>query len=155
MRMPRPKPPVAARPKRLSITEVEKLIRDPYAIYARRVLRLEPLRDLVAGPTTACADSCIHEALDRFAENILPTLPDDAEDAVAARSASEVFAQHLDNADVLGFWWPRFERVIPWWIEEERVLRAELDGSMPRSTCEYDFDGFTLDRPRRPRRPSE
>jgi ATP-dependent helicase/nuclease subunit B len=42
--MPKPRPPVSpcAR-KQLSVTRIEKLIRDPYAIYARHVLRLEPL----------------------------------------------------------------------------------------------------------------
>src|SRR5581483_1373561 len=43
VRRPRPTPPVAARPRSLSITEIETLVRDPYAIYARRVLRLEEL----------------------------------------------------------------------------------------------------------------
>jgi ATP-dependent helicase/nuclease subunit B len=39
---PAPRPPVAARPTRLSVTEVEKLVRDPYAIYVRRILELSP-----------------------------------------------------------------------------------------------------------------
>ncbi|MBP0651996.1 hypothetical protein J8J40_33540, partial [Mycobacterium tuberculosis] len=38
---PAPAPPVAHRPKRLSVTEIETWIRDPYALYARHVLRLE------------------------------------------------------------------------------------------------------------------
>jgi ATP-dependent helicase/nuclease subunit B len=33
---PKPAPPLAARPKSLSVTEVETLIRDPYAIYAKK-----------------------------------------------------------------------------------------------------------------------
>jgi ATP-dependent helicase/nuclease subunit B len=36
---PSPRPPVAARPRSLSVTEIKTLIRDPYAIYARHVLR--------------------------------------------------------------------------------------------------------------------
>ena len=34
---PAPRPPVAARPRRLSVTEIETWLRDPYAIYARHV----------------------------------------------------------------------------------------------------------------------
>ncbi|MCX7287174.1 MAG: PD-(D/E)XK nuclease family protein [Rhodobacterales bacterium] len=44
---PSPRPPVAARPKKLSLTEIARLVRDPYEIYARHVLhlnRLDPLR---------------------------------------------------------------------------------------------------------------
>ena len=40
VRPPRPCPPVALRPRQLSVTEIETWLRDPYAIYARHVLRL-------------------------------------------------------------------------------------------------------------------
>jgi ATP-dependent helicase/nuclease subunit B len=43
---PSPRPPVAARPRKLSVTEIKTLIRDPYAIYARHVLKLKPLDPL-------------------------------------------------------------------------------------------------------------
>ena len=44
VRPPRPCPPVALRPRRLSVTEIETWLRDPYAIHARHVLRLTALR---------------------------------------------------------------------------------------------------------------
>ena len=40
---PRPTPPRAARPTFLSVTEIESWLRDPYTIYARRILRLRAL----------------------------------------------------------------------------------------------------------------
>ncbi|NNE88938.1 MAG: double-strand break repair protein AddB [Silicimonas sp.] len=43
---PAPSPPVNARPKTLSVTAVRTLVRDPYAIYAKEVLRLKPLSPL-------------------------------------------------------------------------------------------------------------
>ncbi|HYN38081.1 MAG TPA: double-strand break repair protein AddB, partial [Rhodospirillales bacterium] len=43
VRPPAPTPPLAARPRALSVTQVETLIRDPYAVYARHILRLRPL----------------------------------------------------------------------------------------------------------------
>ena len=48
--MPKPKPPVALRPKGLSVTRIERLVRDPYAIYARHVLMLEPLKPIASAP---------------------------------------------------------------------------------------------------------
>src|SRR5580698_2064789 len=40
---PAPKPPRAARPTSLSVTEIEHWLRDPYTIYAKHILRLTPL----------------------------------------------------------------------------------------------------------------
>ena len=39
-----PRPPLAARPRRLSVTQIETWLRDPYAIYARHILGLEAAR---------------------------------------------------------------------------------------------------------------
>ncbi|HSG94701.1 MAG TPA: double-strand break repair protein AddB, partial [Afifellaceae bacterium] len=50
---PAPAPPLAARPKSLSVTRIETLIRDPYAIYAERVLGLRPIEDIAAMPGPA------------------------------------------------------------------------------------------------------
>ena len=68
LRAPAPRPPASARPKGISFSQVETLIRDPYAIYARRVLGLE-----VLDPPGALADApqrgtAVHEALERFAD---------------------------------------------------------------------------------------
>ena len=40
---PAPKPPLAARPLKLSVTAIEDWLRDPYTIYAKHILRLDPL----------------------------------------------------------------------------------------------------------------
>ena len=42
-RRPAPRPPVELRPQALSVTRIETLRRDPYAIYAEYILRLKPL----------------------------------------------------------------------------------------------------------------
>lgn len=64
---PKPRPPAHARLKRLSFTEVERLIRDPYAVYARRILGLEAL-DPPGGEAGAVErGTAIHDALEHFA----------------------------------------------------------------------------------------
>ena len=50
---PAPRPPLGARPRRLSVTQVETWMRDPYAIYARHVLRLRALEPIDADPGAA------------------------------------------------------------------------------------------------------
>ncbi|MEM8850114.1 MAG: PD-(D/E)XK nuclease family protein [Pseudomonadota bacterium] len=75
---PAPKPPAEARPRRLSVTQIETLIRDPYAIYARHILGLDPLPPLRQGPDARLRGSVIHDAMERFAHDLPGRLPDDA-----------------------------------------------------------------------------
>ena len=69
---PAPVPPLAVRPNRLSVTDVETFIRDPYAIYAKRILRLRPL-DRPNEPVEARQrGTAIHKALERFVTENVP-----------------------------------------------------------------------------------
>ena len=64
---PRPKPPVAARPRKLPVTAIERWVRDPYAVYARYVLGLRAL-ERPAEPVEARArGTAAHRAFERFA----------------------------------------------------------------------------------------
>lgn len=63
---PSPRPPLAARPRRLSVTDIKRLIRDPYAIYARDVLKLRPLDPLVQTPDALLRGNVVHDVLETF-----------------------------------------------------------------------------------------
>jgi len=63
---PSPRPPVAARPERLSLTQIEKLIRDPYAIYARHILHLRKLDPLRHEPDPRLRGEVLHSILETF-----------------------------------------------------------------------------------------
>src|SRR5215467_11096282 len=52
IKAPEPRPPRAARPTALSVTEIEHWLREPYTIYAKHILRLARL-DPVAMPRSA------------------------------------------------------------------------------------------------------
>jgi ATP-dependent helicase/nuclease subunit B len=119
---PRPCPPVAARPRRLSVTAIETWIRDPYAIYARRILRLDRLDRLDADPDLAQRGSFIHQALDQFLEEFPKELPPGAE-ARLLELGEAAFGAALAHPDVRAFWWPRFERIAQWLVAEERTRR--------------------------------
>jgi ATP-dependent helicase/nuclease subunit B len=64
--IPRPCPPPDNRLKRLSVTQVETLIRDPYAVYARRILGIEALRPIGYVASHAERGSAVHKAIERF-----------------------------------------------------------------------------------------
>jgi ATP-dependent helicase/nuclease subunit B len=125
---PKPAPPVAARPRQLSVTAIEKWIRDPYSIYAQYVLRLEPLDLIDADASAADKGNVIHAALERFISQYMKTLPDDALGELL-RIGEIVFAQEISSPGVRAFWWPRFKRIARWFVEFESKRRA--DGFLP------------------------
>lgn len=126
---PTPRPPVALRPSELSVTEIETWMRDPYAIYARRILKLEPLDPLDADPGAAERGSFIHEALENFVKAYPEGLPADAYDKLIA-CGREAFGRSLDWPTVRAFWWPRFERISRWFVAEETQRRPLLAASL-------------------------
>ncbi|SDY27586.1 double-strand break repair protein AddB [Jannaschia faecimaris] len=144
---PRPAPMLPARVKldRLSVTGVETLIRDPYAIYARQILRLQPLSPLRQGPDARVRGSAIHDAMERFSHEIPGALPDDA--AIALRRALE-FALEV-NAPWPGarrLWLGKFDRVTAAFLEGENARRKKGNPHLVETTAELRFDTppFTL-----------
>ncbi len=135
--MPRPRPPVEARPGRLSVTRIEDWIRDPYAVFAREVLKLEPLDPIDADPSAADRGTAIHEILHRFAQQCPGPLPEDAF-RILSEIGREVFEGLSDRPGVKAFWWPRFVRAARWFVEQEHALRenvlhqaTEISGALP------------------------
>ncbi|MGB1234732.1 MAG: double-strand break repair protein AddB [Planktomarina sp.] len=61
---PSPKPPIESRPRKLPVTGITTLIRDPYAIYAKYILGLRPLNSLLAQPDALLRGNVIHDILE-------------------------------------------------------------------------------------------
>ncbi|GGF28885.1 double-strand break repair protein AddB [Aliidongia dinghuensis] len=120
---PAPTPPSHARPRRLSVTEIETWMRDPYAIYARHVLKLRPLDPLDADPGVAERGTFIHEALDRFIRERTPAAEPLTQLVAIGR---EVFGEALARPGVWAFWWPRFLRIADWFVAAEAERRPAI-----------------------------
>jgi ATP-dependent helicase/nuclease subunit B len=155
---PEPRPPVAGRPCKLSVTQVESWMRDPYAIYARKILRLDALEPIDADPGAAERGNFIHAALDAFVRAFPNALPEDAERQLLALG-TVAFGVALDRPGVRAFWWPRFERIARWFValEHERrqslgEIRSELTGRLvldgPAGPFELTAKADRLDRQR-------
>ncbi len=137
---PEPRPPVAARSRRLSVTQVGVWRRNPYAIYARRVLDLRPLDPLDAEPDAADRGIFVHRALDRFLREGPP-----ADDATAPVRLLEIGREALGPAGerpaVAAFWWPRFERIARWFLEKEAERAGDVARTLTEAHGEISFDG--------------
>ncbi|HEY2531529.1 MAG TPA: double-strand break repair protein AddB [Xanthobacteraceae bacterium] len=119
---PAPKPPRAARPTGLSVTEIEHWLRDPYTIYAKHILRLRPLAAVDAEPGAAERGSMIHAAIGEFTAGFDDVMPSDAVQKLIALGRRH-FAALEDFPEARAFWWPRFERIAQWFARWERERR--------------------------------
>ncbi|HBM12431.1 MAG TPA: double-strand break repair protein AddB, partial [Rhodospirillaceae bacterium] len=123
---PAPRPPVDKRPRRLSATRIETLMRDPYSIFASRILKLDVLDPLESDLGAADKGTMIHLALDRFTREYPDHLPPDAAAKLIA-IGRDVFGQEtLARPTVRAFWWPRFERIAVWFLAQEAARRPKL-----------------------------
>jgi ATP-dependent helicase/nuclease subunit B len=126
---PAPCPPLSARPRRLSVTQVEVWRRDPYAIYARHILKLEALELLDAEIGAAERGIAIHQTLDEFVRSYPQELPDDALTRLVA-IGEQCFGPLLSRPALWAFWWPRFLRIGAWFVAEDRARRRVLTTSL-------------------------
>lgn len=137
---PEPRPPLASRPRKLAVTEIETWMRDPYAIYARHVLKLRPLDPLAADPGAAERGQFIHRALDGFIKEWPGTLPADAVERLLLHGCA-AFGDLLARPEVWAFWWPRFERIARWVVATERARRPAIRPLATEVSGRMEFDG--------------
>jgi ATP-dependent helicase/nuclease subunit B len=121
---PRPTPPRDARPLQFSVTQVEDLLRDPYTIYARHVLKLAPLDAVDTPPGARDRGTVIHGAIGDFTEFYAKGLPPDPLAALLALGERH-FATLQDYPEARAFWWPRFQRIAHWFVAWEVERRAQ------------------------------
>ncbi|WP_343564063.1 double-strand break repair protein AddB [Kiloniella sp. b19] len=136
---PAPCPPVAARPRKLSVTRIETWMRDPYALYADKILNLKKLDPLDADPSAAEKGSYIHEALERFVEERAIEGEDPLGRLIGI--GEEVFEPVRNRPALWSFWWPRFVRIAEWFVEQEQQRRLSLSGSLVEVTGAMTLEG--------------
>lgn len=136
-RRPAPCPPPEARPRRLSVTEVQTLIRDPYAVYAARVLRLRPLEPLRAEPDARLRGQASHRVFEAFLRQEGLSAPDPA--AAFRLCLDRVLAEDVPWPAARAIWSARLMRVLPWFLAGEsrrtaagqRPVALEVAGALP------------------------
>jgi ATP-dependent helicase/nuclease subunit B len=116
---PAPTPPLDLRPRHFSVTEVETLRRDPYAVYARRILRLRRLDPLLRDPGAAERGNLFHDIVHAFALAGIDAFSDDAQARLVEIGRAEFDKLELP-ADIDAIWWPRFVRMAAHFINWER-----------------------------------
>ena len=136
---PAPTPPVSARPRKLSVTQIESWMRDPYQIYARHVLGLRALDPMDADPGGAERGTFIHAALEKFITAFPDALPEDAEKHLRDFGRAALADMRIPQ-EVEAFWWPRFEKIVTQFIAQEREWRLEAKPYLTEASGLWQFE---------------
>jgi ATP-dependent helicase/nuclease subunit B len=111
---------------KLSVTAIEDWLRDPYTIYAKYILRLDPLDPVDMPLSAADRGSAIHDALGEFTQTFATALPD--RPALVLRGIGEkYFAPLMERPEARALWWPRFQRIAGWFADWELARRDDIE----------------------------
>lgn len=105
------------RPYHFSVTEIEKLIRDPYAIYAKKCLQLKPLGELDTPWRSVDFGILLHRILEKSFQNDL------------YEQGKEILKTVNQPLRYL-FWWSRFERLYPWIMAQGVAQNVEVESQI-------------------------
>lgn len=128
---PEPCPPVFARPTELSATWIEKWIRDPYIIFAAKILKLEKLKDINPVVGVAELGTLIHDSLEEFVKSDMQTA-EELEKLMLKKSLPYKKLQQID------FWDAKFKVVASWFVKHKQSLK-NLEKIITEVKGEYDF----------------
>lgn len=147
---PAPRPPVANRPNTLSLTRIRDLIRDPYAIYASRVLRLTKLDPLRASPDARDRGVVLHEVMHQFIKDAPADEPQDQSLTRLLSLTKSLLEQDIDFPTERLLWYARMaivaQRIVSFEAERDSRPKAlEVAGKMAFSNPDFTLLG-RLDR---------
>jgi ATP-dependent helicase/nuclease subunit B len=109
-------PSLEFRPRKLAITDISKLLNDPYSIYAKRILLLRELKKIDFESGYAEFGSFVHKALEEFIKN-----PCDAK--FFLNNIDKIFDKYFISNQAKLIWLPKFENIFNDFLKEEENLK--------------------------------
>jgi ATP-dependent helicase/nuclease subunit B len=115
---PAPAPAPELRPRRISVTDVDRLKADPYAFYARQMLALMAMDPVDADPTAAWRGSAVHAVLEAW-------MKEDDCDPVRLRARAEALLTAQEAHPLMrALWQPRLAEAIDFIADRVEANRA-------------------------------
>ena len=146
-RRPAPTPPVHRRPRQLPVTGIERWVRDPYAVYAQRILGLQKLDRPGASAEAMARGNAVHRAIERVVVSWPDALPDDCADQIEGFLREELDAAGFED-HAMARETPLARNCAVWLAGWERERRARgatlLIEQTGRMTFDAPFGPFTL-----------
>jgi ATP-dependent helicase/nuclease subunit B len=116
---PEPCPPAAQRPRKISVTAVDRLKADPFAFYAQAILRLRSLDPVDADHSAKWKGIAVHEVLEQWLNE------DECEPERLLPRAEALLAAETIHPMLRALWQPRLMEAIRWVEAQEIANRAE------------------------------
>lgn len=110
---PQPQVPRHLKPQHYSVTDIERLLRDPYSVYAKNILKLKKLDSLDQPLTLREWGQLVHHALDLTFTQHHPR-QGDAFIGAMKTIGQQVFEPYLHDVVVRTFWHHRFNQICDW-----------------------------------------
>jgi ATP-dependent helicase/nuclease subunit B len=120
---PAPSPPIEARPKRIAVTDLDRLKADPFAFYAKTILRLRPEEPVDADHHAAWKGTAVHKVLEDWFKE------DGCDPAKLKARAEAMVADDTIHPMLRALWSPRLMEAVEWIAAESAKDRAE--GRLP------------------------
>ncbi|HEY0300398.1 MAG TPA: PD-(D/E)XK nuclease family protein, partial [Rhizomicrobium sp.] len=108
-------------------------------VYAKYILRLQPLDAVDTPPGARDRGTIIHGAIGDFTVQFAAGLPADPQRQLLALGEKR-FAPHIDYPEARAFWWPRFQRIAQWFANWDRVRRDGIATLHGEIRGEHTFD---------------
>ena len=140
---PSPQPPVSSRPKKLSVTQIERLIRDPYAIYAKHILKLVPLKPLSVASDAALRGQAIHKIMEQLIKSTLHQWPNQPHKLLIdiSREVLEVLAPSLSSR--VG-WQKKIDSFTDAFISSEGIRRKDTKPILTEVKAEIEIKNLNF-----------
>ena len=120
---PSPRPPVAHRPRKLPVTGIEQLLRDPYGVYAKRILRLAPLDPLRSTADARERGKVLHTVMQRFVPDFA-ALPETDRRARLLAMTNAVLAKDVPWPTARRLWFARIDRIADAFVADEALRQT-------------------------------
>lgn len=133
---PKPKPPAHVRPQEISATGVEKLMRDPYAYYAGKILHLKKLDPIDMEPSQRDFGDIVHKIIEGFV-NGYDAIPENGRLECLVDSWKNLLEKKHIPVSVQAFWNPRFSNIAAELVEKEAQRRKTLSKVLAETKGAY------------------
>ncbi len=116
---PAPRPPVDARPKKIAVTDLDRLKADPFAFYAKAILRLRREEPVDAEHHAAWKGTAVHEVLEAWFKE------DGCDPEKLAERAEAMISDDAIHPMLRALWAPRLMEAVEWIASEATNDQAE------------------------------